>query len=147
MLVAQAGDKLAGGFGACCYLATGDHDYKRDCLKFRNINAMEPCELCICNRSAIPWFDFSLIAKWINTSRDSEPLPQCNLFSDSGEPPCITRRAVVPDWMHDKYLGTDKVTGFSFLDFFCSKFCSRVFMLRFRMPKGLRFFLCFLALC
>ena len=125
-------------------MGTGDHDYRRDCLSLANINAVEPCTNCLCNRGNIPWFDFRLDAKWVNTSRESEPL-ECTLFSR--QPPCITRRSVWPDWMHDKYLGTDKVPGFSFLDFFCSKCCSQIFILRFLMLKDLRLFLCFLALC
>jgi hypothetical protein len=50
-----------------------------------------------------------LYAKFIATVNTEEL--QCPLFADEVG---ITRNAVWPDWMHDKYLGTDKVPGFLF---------------------------------
>ena len=109
LLSSKAGDKLADGYAALVYILLGEHDYKRDNLRLKNINSANCCNRCTCNRGTTPWFDFSLYAKFIATVNTEEL--QCPLFADEVG---ITRNAVWPDWMHDKYLGTDKVPGFLF---------------------------------
>ena len=95
---------LADGFCATNYFMTGDHDYKRDCLLLENINSTLCCSHCKANRTTIPWFDFSLFARWTTSPSTKELL--CPLF---GPELGLSRKNVAPDWMHDKYLGTDKV--------------------------------------
>ena len=86
----------------------GDHDYKRDVLELANVNAARPCSHCPCDRQDTPWFDFSLTAKWISkTYQDGLDLKCMLLRMSCG----LSILAVYPDWMHDKYLGTDKVNG------------------------------------
>ena len=106
LLAPKAKTLLADGWSALVYALIGDHDYKRDCLQLNNINSAQPCSHCKANRTTIPWFDFSLVAKWITSPRSSEL--RCSLF---GSEVGISRKSVWPDWMHDKYLGTDKVPG------------------------------------
>ena len=88
----QAGKDLADGWCATIYGVIGDNDFKRDVLNMINISTGR-CNYCPCDRKKVPWFDFSLWAKW-DLIRKQIGLSSANVF---------------PDWMHDKYLGTDKV--------------------------------------
>ena len=102
----KARTKLADGWSGLVYGLLGDHDYKRDCLLLNNINSSQPCTHCKCNKTDTPWFDFSLVAKWIFSPWNT--ILRCSLF---GQEVGLSRKSVWPDWMHDKYLGTDKVLG------------------------------------
>jgi hypothetical protein len=64
------------------------------------------CNFCPCNRgAAIPWFDFSLFSEWAKKLYKPYEL-SCNLIRKRIG---LSSASVFPDWMHDKYLGTDKV--------------------------------------
>ena len=84
----------------------GDHDYKRDVLNLASINSAHPCGHCPAKRKEYLWWDFSLSARWAR-----------NVRSVAVDMPCVLLRlsvglsilSVYPDWMHDKFLGTDKV--------------------------------------
>ena len=108
----QAGEFLADGFGAVVWGLFGDQDYKRDCLRLPNVNSNTPCDHCPANVSDVPWFDFRDGAAWV--SRIYTQLQwkaagldkKCFLFGIVG----VTNLSIYPDWMHDKNLGSDKVT-------------------------------------
>jgi hypothetical protein len=57
-----------------------------------------------------PWWDFRPSAAWVaktyRSKRECPPVP-CKLFDDESP---WSRMAVYSDWMHDKHLGTDKVS-------------------------------------
>ena len=64
------------------------------------------CNYCPCNRgAAIPWFDFSLFSEWAKKLYKPYEF-SCNLIRKRIG---LSSASVFPDWMHDKYLGTDKV--------------------------------------
>ena len=117
-----AGEWLANGWGACVWAVIGDHDYKRDVLKLANINACSPCSHCPCDRRGVPWFDFSWYAKWCDLVYDFTFELICELLRMSAG---LSILSVQPDWMHDKYLGTDKAVFLSswFLSFVICASC------------------------
>jgi len=63
------------------------------------------CTYCPCNRGTTPWFDFSLLAKWAKNLYKPYELACRLVRQEIG----LSSANVFPDWMHDKYLGTDKV--------------------------------------
>jgi hypothetical protein len=84
----------------------GDHDYKRDILKLNNVNSAAPCSHCPADRKGVPWFDFGWAAEWTSRCYDASAAMVCELLQMSAG---LSILSVQPDWMHDKYLGTDKV--------------------------------------
>ena len=91
----------------------GDHDYKRDVLLLANINSGKPCGHCPCDRKDTPWYDFSLSAKWAQKVYNVAVDMACVLLRLSAG---LSILSIYPDWMHDKYLGTDKVYTWRVLD-------------------------------
>ena len=91
-------------------LCIGDLDYWRDKLKLPNSSSIQPCALCPCNTTTVPWFQFNFLAAWmqriynVNTWLASGG-GSCRLFTIQG----VTVYSLHPDWMHAKHLGTDKV--------------------------------------
>ena len=69
-----------------------------------NINTGR-CNYCSCNKEDTPWFDFTLDAKWIKNCYKPYELTCKLVRQEIG----LSSANVFPDWMHDKYLGTDKV--------------------------------------
>ena len=100
----QAGKDLADGWCATIWAVIGDNDYKRDVLSMINIST-GTCNYCPCNKGNTPWFDFSLSAKWAKNLYQPYELACRLVRQDIG----LSSANVFPDWMHDKYLGTDKV--------------------------------------
>ena len=102
----KATTDLAGGYFGCVWGLLGDHDYKRDCLKLPNVNSNHCCPLCPANTADVPWFDFRREAHWLQRCyrKDQVKYP-CKLFDIEG----VSNLSIMPDWMHDKCLGTDKV--------------------------------------
>lgn len=82
----------------------GDNDYKRDVMEMINI-AKGLCNYCPGNKSTCPWFDFDLDAKWAKRIYKPYELACKLIRQEIG----LSSANVFPDWMHDKYLGTDKV--------------------------------------
>ncbi len=108
----QAGEYLADGLSACIWAIIGDQDYKRDCLLLPNVSSGTPCAHCPCNNHAVPWFDFRPQAAWVGLICTlmqwmNSQWNRSELFKIIG----VTILTVYPDWMHDKNLGTDKVTS------------------------------------
>ena len=137
LLAPKANALLADGWSALVYGLIGDHDYKRDCLLLTSVNSAQPCSHCNANKTNLRWFDFSLGAKWITSPRSGDF--KCSLFgTDVG----ISRKSVWPDWMHDKYLGTDKVPGERNLRFCMLLRCVLMFP-RFMFSDLLRAPICF----
>ena len=86
--------------------------YKRDCLKLPNVASNEPCAHCTCNTTDVPWYDFRAAAAWVQKQLTlqqwkNSPWKTCTLMRAAG----VSHRTIVPDWMHDKNPGTDKVRG------------------------------------
>jgi hypothetical protein len=104
----KAGEWLADGWSAVVWAIIGDHDYKRDVLELANVNASKCCSHCPASRRAFPWMDFSLTANWIDAIYKGLNDLKCVLLRKSAG---LGIHSVYPDWMHDKYLGTDKVQG------------------------------------
>ena len=100
----------------------GDHDHKRDVLGLANVNSGKPCSHCPCDRKGTPWWDFSLSAEWARKVYNIAVDLSCVLLRMSAG---LSILSVYPDWMHDKYLGTDKVYTWRGLRFFV---CSVVLM-------------------
>ena len=100
----QAGTWLADGWCATVYAVIGDNDYKRDVMEMINISK-GTCNYCPGNKSTCPWFDFQLCAKWAQRMYKPYELA-CKLIRKGIG---LSSANVFPDWMHDKYLGTDKV--------------------------------------
>ena len=101
----QAGTWLADGWCATVYAVIGDNDYKRDVMEMINISK-GTCNYCPGNKStACPWFDFRLCAKWAQRMYKPYELACKLIRQEIG----LSSANVFPDWMHDKYLGTDKV--------------------------------------
>ena len=104
--MSQAGEWLADGWGACVWAVIADHDHKRDVLQLANVNSGKPCSHCPADRKNCPWWDFSLDAKWSKETYTKA----CDLASPILRMVIgVSILSVFPDWMHDKYLGTDKV--------------------------------------
>lgn len=106
----QAGELLAGGYFCVVWLLNGDLDYFRDCLNQPNATSNQPCGLCPCNTTTMPWFKFKRTASWMNSAYSisqwiAKGLNRCKLFEIRG----VTNHSIFPDWMHAKHLGTDKV--------------------------------------
>ena len=81
-----------------------------------NCNSVQPCNLCPCNSSSIPWHHFSFAAQWLDriyttTEWVASGAATAEIFKIEG----VTNDSLYPDWMHAKYLGTDKVLGGSVL--------------------------------
>ena len=92
---------------SCCI---GDLDYWRDKLQLPNSTSNEPCALCPCNTTTVPWFHFNYLAAWIQSFYNIDTWlasggGKCRLFTIVG----VTVYSLHPDWMHAKHLGTDKV--------------------------------------
>ena len=100
----QAGKDLADGWCATIYGVIGDNDFERDVLSMINISTGR-CNYCPCDKGKVPWFDFTLWAKWAQSLYKPYEL-ECNLIRKQIG---LSSANVFPDWMHDKYLGTDKV--------------------------------------
>jgi len=64
-----------------------------------------PMQLLPLRQRESSWFDFSLWAKWAQSLYKPYEL-ECNLIRKQIG---LSSANVFPDWMHDKYLGTDKV--------------------------------------
>ena len=105
----RAGEPLADGYFACLIGLCGDLDY---CAKFlghpRWSSHSEPCGLCRATfRGPLTWLNFSENAPWEGTQWTPETWARrpnrstCPLF----EMPGFTSIAVLPDYMHNKYLG------------------------------------------
>ena len=103
------GEPLADGYFACLIGLCGDLDY---CAKFlghpRWSSHSEPCGLCRATfRGPLTWLNFSENAPWEGTQWTPETWARrpirstCPLF----EMPGFTSIAVLPDYMHNKYLG------------------------------------------
>ena len=113
----EAGQWLAGGYYAIVWAITGDQDYKRDCMGLPNINSTKPCVHCPADsklrcHSEFAWYDFFPEANWVQGIYGEDGLQRggwdsCVLFQIDG----VTNLSVYPDWMHDKNLGTDKVSS------------------------------------
>ncbi len=103
----QAGEFLADGWFGCVWSLLGDHDYKRDCLGTPNVNSVNCCAHCPANNSSSPWFDFRKSAKWVKECYEAGAVAMtCKLFTIVG----VTRLSIYGDWMHDRPLGTCKVS-------------------------------------
>ncbi len=64
---------------------------------------------CPARKRTCPWYDFRPTAEWVMRTYKTaiaHPDVDCPLIDDEIG---ITRQSVYSDWMHDKYLGTDKV--------------------------------------
>jgi len=77
-----------------------------------NVTSNNPCTQCPCNVGTVPYFDFRPSAKWIEQIYTvaewlTSGWNQCEIFKIIG----VTNLSIYPDWMHDKNLGTDKVTA------------------------------------
>ena len=106
----KAGTDLAGGYFACVWALPGDLDYWRGDLNLPNSTSNDPCAICPCNSSDLPWFDFTVSALWPGKMYDiatwvASGWNRCLLFTIPG----VTVHSLHPDWMHAKHLGTDKV--------------------------------------
>ena len=56
-----------GGWSAVWLFALGDCDFFVNDLGLPSYNSLDPCGLCRCNVSTIPWNDFALNAAWMLT--------------------------------------------------------------------------------
>ena len=56
---------LAGGYFACVWSIIGDLEYWCKCLRLPNSTSAQPCALCPCNKTTIPWYHFSFEAAWM----------------------------------------------------------------------------------
>ncbi len=120
---AQAGELLADGWSAQVRALGSDKDYARDCLLLPCVNSNDPCGGCPANTVDVPWFDFRPGAAWIRRSHGFNVVARrCKLFAIKG----VSNLTWKDDWMHDKNLGTDKVSLQSFFPFGVS---SRSYML------------------
>ena len=105
----QAGTEFAGGYFGYVWGLVGDHDYKRDCLDLPNVTAGSCCSLCPAGNKDVLWYDFrAKHAKWLAATYVHGGFDHrgCRLFLIDG---CSTQ-SNCDDWMHDKPLGTDKVS-------------------------------------
>ena len=69
---------------------------------------------CPANVTDVPWFDFRLVSEFVKqTYTKHGPMINCLLRLIIG----VTHRTIYPDWMHDKNLGSDKVSRGDYMYF------------------------------
>ena len=108
----NAGIDLADGFCAILWYVLGDLENMNSVFHFPHQNNKEPCGLCQCNCSTIPWTDARITASWIDTIYTNSQW--WALFSDTAHVifagkklPGVGIMAWVPDVMHCKHIGAD----------------------------------------
>ena len=97
----KAGTWLAAGYRGLATCVKGDLDFILKGLQGPNYNSRQPCALCNCNDSTIPWTDQRSTATWRANLRIYQS--DSALFSENG----LHFGRMCPDFMHSKHLGTD----------------------------------------
>jgi len=106
---AEPNSKLMGGKFMAVWALTHDMEHGFKCYELPNPTSNNPCGLCPCNSSDVPWFDFRVCAEWLSKIFDAPGFvaaghKKSNILQIVG----VTVHSLYPDWMHCKSLGTDK---------------------------------------
>ena len=99
------------GFYMCVWALIADLDHVRSKYGGQTASSNNPCDLCPCNASTMPWYDFRPTAKWLKHIYSVAQWRENNKdkkLSAIWEIVGVTILSYYPDWMHCKSLGTDK---------------------------------------
>ena len=97
----RANTWLAAGYRGLAVCIKGDLDFILKGLDGPNYNSREPCSLCECNDTTIPWMDQRSRAAWRRHPRVWQS-PSA-LFAEDA----LHLGRICPDFMHSKHLGSD----------------------------------------
>ena len=103
------GTPLAAGMFGLLFLICADTEALEQELGLNNHASLEPCALCNCNCSTIPWTDFRVGARWMQTIWTARRwIARTEHKHVLLQLPGVTVTTVHPDTMHIKHLGTDQ---------------------------------------